>query len=459
MDLNVANDSSVPGQLPSEQLPETLQVNVEVQEESVYVNMLPDTTTTAGEALSKAVPSTEPSTVAQPGASLPASGPPSTICPRSASAAACRRFLLETSLSQLKTPQHLVILRDTATVEQALKTLARHKILAAPVVLTSESAASDAQWPCEFGASDILGFADIRDVLSSFLQDIKVEELIRMKLLQRMRLLEERGQLFAASQIKDLKQLGGDGDFLHITQAKVSLMELVLYGLLDPKRRAMHAGEYVNEVVHRVALFDAAGRITHIISQTDIIRFLLRNSDKLGDIIKLTVENLGFVGKKVEAVHPEMSALEAMNLMNKKKISSLVVVDGNKKVIGNFSISDMRTIMAEHFGALSLPVGEFLALEHGTEFLGYARVLDEEVVGSAGHRFVTDRVSRARPRTPGEEVGQRMILCTPDWTLLQVMEALVNNRIHRLYVIDSEDRPTGIITCTDILRKVVEVCQ
>ncbi len=27
--------------------------------------------------------------------------------------------------------------------------------------------------------------------------------------------------------------------------------------------------------------------------------------------------------------------------------------------------------MAEHFGSLSLPVGEFLALEHGTEYHGY----------------------------------------------------------------------------------------
>jgi len=30
--------------------------------------------------------------------------------------------------------------------------------------------------------------------------------------------------------------------------------------------------------------------------------------------------------------------------------------------------------MAEHFGALALPVGEFLALEHGTEFVGYRRI-------------------------------------------------------------------------------------
>jgi hypothetical protein len=44
--------------------------------------------------------------------------------------------------------------------------------------------------------------------------------------------------------------------------------------------------------------------------------------------------------------------------------------------------------MAEHFGALSLPVGEFLALEHGTEFVGYTRIQEEEVTATPGHRWV-----------------------------------------------------------------------
>jgi len=42
--------------------------------------------------------------------------------------------------------------------------------------------------------------------------------------------------------------------------------------------------------------------------------------------------------------------------------------------------------MAEHFGALSLPVGEFLALEHGTEFKGYSHIHESEVVQSKGHK-------------------------------------------------------------------------
>jgi len=45
-------------------------------------------------------------------------------------------------------------------------------------------------------------------------------------------------------------------------------------------------------------------------------------------------------------------------------LSSLAVVDPSGKLIGNFSLSDLRSINSEQFGALALPVGEFLALEH-----------------------------------------------------------------------------------------------
>ena len=36
------------------------------------------------------------------------------------------------------------------------------------------------------------------------------------------------------------------------------------------------------------------------------------------------------------------------------------------------SLSLHRTIVSEHFGSLALPVGEFLALEHGLEYWGVA---------------------------------------------------------------------------------------
>ncbi len=39
---------------------------------------------------------------------------------------------------------------------------------------------------------------------------------------------------------------------------------------------------------------------------------------------------------------------------------------------------------------------------------------------------------------------------------VQVLEKLVVNRLHRLYVVDGELRPIGIVTLTDILRTVTQ---
>ncbi len=54
---------------------------------------------------------------------------------------------------------------------------------------------------------------------------------------------------------------GSDGDFLHVAQGRVSLMHLVMYGLLEPRKRGMHGGAGLPQVVHRVALFDNTGKL------------------------------------------------------------------------------------------------------------------------------------------------------------------------------------------------------
>lgn len=50
--------------------------------------------------------------------------------------------------------------------------------------------------------------------------------------------------------------------------------------------------------------------------------------------------------------------------------SGMPVVDSEGHLLGSFSGGELRTMLVEHFGTLALPVGEFLALEHGTEFWG-----------------------------------------------------------------------------------------
>lgn len=124
--------------------------------------------------------------------------------------------------------------------------------------------------------------------------------------------------------------------------------------------------------------------------------------------------------------------------------------------------------MAEHFGSLALPVGEFLALEHGTEYAGYAVQRDtpssprpiaagtSPEPSSAGFMFAQNRGMRRRDSHPGAEVGQTLITCSPDTTLSEVLDKVVHNRLHRVYVCDETFKPCGVITLTDILRRLVD---
>jgi CBS domain containing-hemolysin-like protein len=113
-------------------------------------------------------------------------------------------------------------------------------------------------------------------------------------------------------------------------------------------------------------------------------------------------------------------------------------------------------------------VGEFLALEHGTEYAGYAipssgsspssNAADElkRIEESQAHRFASDRTMRRRDSHPGYEVGQTLITCSPNASLREVLDKIVANRLHRVYVCSEALVPCGVVTLTDILHKLVE---
>lgn len=331
-----------------------------------------------------------------------------------------RNLLAHTTLKSIKDEQKIAILKDVATVEQALKVLKEYKVVSAPVVVTPDDDTSEGPLHATSMSADILGFVDIKDILESFLTVIESDlpALNEQKnLLQRMRMLEDKGAEFGELKIKDLKFIGTDGDFIHSSQASSTLYDLVVNGLLQPRDAG---GSDRAHVVHRIALFDNSGRITHIISQSDIIKFLHKSPAKLGSLGSATVGELGLISGHVEGVHPETPAIEALMTMSKLRLSSLAVLDPNGAIVGNFSLSDLRTIVSAHFGALALPVGEFLAHEHRTEYVGFNRLHEEGVEGTAGHRFVMDHISRQRPRTPGAEVGQSLVLATRSSTLTEV---------------------------------------
>ena len=75
--------------------------------------------------------------------------------------------------------------------------------------------------------------------------------------------------------------------------------------------------------------------------------------------------------------------------------------------------------MAEHFGALALPVGEFLALEHGTEFVGYTRIQEEDVVATTGHRCGHDDNHRKTSDNSSDTITMITSVGLQHWDVIQ----------------------------------------
>ena len=137
-----------------------------------------------------------------------------------------------------------------------------------------------------------------------------------------------------------------------------------------------------SRVVHRVAVFDGHGAITHVISQLDVLRFLARHKERwwgggggpgggaLGD---RSIAELGLLAGKrpVLTVDPHTPTLLALREMKAAGVSGAAVVSPTTgTAIANLSVSDLRAVDPRHLSVLALPVAELLALLHKTTYVG-----------------------------------------------------------------------------------------
>ncbi|EIE20202.1 CBS-domain-containing protein [Coccomyxa subellipsoidea C-169] len=370
-----------------------------------------------------------------------------------------RKLTTGTKLSTLLRERPLVVLKQETTVELTLQTLAGRKILSAPVVGPPEGV-DPSTFTTNTAGQDVVCFVDIRDILVSFLKELDDDIVHNAKMLKRMQVLEEKGTDFATRPLRSLPVIGGDGTFFQNRAAAMTLHELIHDTFLYPKEtKAIFGGSKTQRVVHRAALFDKEGKITHIISQSDIASFLYEHRDLLGDLGNKTAKELGWAKLNVITVKADTAALEALALMADKDIAGVGVVSDEGALIGNFSFSDLRALCAEHFSSMALPVAEFLALEHGTEYWGAAagvKQTSDAEPGSPAARFAHNGELRQRSPSVGHKVGQALVLATPNDTFAEILEKLVTKHLHRLYVVDDMARPIGIVTLTDILRMVMQ---
>ncbi|KAF9581213.1 hypothetical protein BGW38_001860 [Lunasporangiospora selenospora] len=172
-----------------------------------------------------------------------------------------------------------------------------------------------------------------------------------------------------------------------------------------------------------------------LVSQTDVIRFLLEHNHQLGPILDIsadkaagqalkyareylgatTADHLKSTPASISIHHQAWSALQTMSTAH---ASCVAIVDADGGLVAEMSAADLRGINPKRIHDLTRPVLVYLKTSQG---------------------------SLKRP-----------LSCREKFSLGQILSGVVRNHSHRSWLVDDEDRPIGCITLSDILAMFLE---
>jgi len=94
--------------------------------------------------------------------------------------------------------------------------------------------------------------------------------------------------------------------------------------------------------LHRVAVTNERGEICNVLSQSDIVRFLVTKMDQYSHLFLKTAHELGLGKMKPQVCQADDKAIDAFKKLYDTKHSALAIVDDNGLLVGNLSASDLK---------------------------------------------------------------------------------------------------------------------
>ncbi|KAJ3699028.1 hypothetical protein LUZ61_002733 [Rhynchospora tenuis] len=183
-----------------------------------------------------------------------------------------------------------------------------------------------------------------------------------------------------------------------------------------------------------------------MVTQMDVIRFLQESSHELKDILSSSLEALDAINENIFAVTKNTKVDEVIKTMRAASLTAVPIVDADevellqdgrgKRVVETFSASDLRDCpMAQLQSWLGLTVTEF-----------------KEKVGALKAALTPE----GGTAISGVQQSPKLITCFPENSLEEVIEKVVINHVHRVWVVDQQTLLLGLVSLTDILRAVRE---
>jgi len=166
--------------------------------------------------------------------------------------------------------------------------------------------------------------------------------------------------------------------------------------------------------IHRI-IISKDGKPYHVLSQMDVIRFVNKHRDLIPENTRKSLVK-SFMSTPPLTVNADDRVSDALKKIINDAYSGAAVVDEEGRVQANFSVSDLRGIPTSR------------------HYLG--TLMDFSV-----KQFLVE--TKMFAKLPVE--------LSEDSTFEQAINEIARHNVHRLHVVDSEERPLGVVTSTDLI--------
>lgn len=283
---------------------------------------------------------------------------------------------------------------------EALSILSKKDKLSAPVY--------DKELDAYVGFVDYLDMASlVVDIVQQLLKELYPnKEIMSLQAGEKEKIVHEAKIRFNSKKIFDIADLSKTDPFMPIHKSSTLYQAIEILAKFG---------------IHRVPIIDDDQKIEAILSQSSIVDFLFSNLDKMASKSKKKVSEMidNRETSTVLTITESSPAFEAFELMLKNKVSAVGVVTDQGVLVGVVSGTDLR-IVGPHLGSLSL------LLNPVKELLDQSREMNTMCLVPVVKANLQD-------------------------TLGIVIESMEDNKVHRVFVVDDNEKPICVLSMKDVL--------
>jgi len=171
--------------------------------------------------------------------------------------------------------------------------------------------------------------------------------------------------------------------------------------------------EILSTGVHRVPVVNEKHELVNIITQSSFLAFIHQHINAIGEKRHLQLRQLPPSHQYVLSVNQHDKAIDAFKLMKICKVSGLGIVSNTGKLIGSISANDIKRI-------------------------------------TSTARWVSRLFKESQTFIQHEPISLKS-----NDTLELLIDTLVKEKVHRVYVVNSKHAPIGVFSITDVLKEII----